>query len=537
MSEMVPFGSWNEAEEQIEWPTDQLPSNWEWSVWDWVFQDRTHSSHKLQTTLYQSTGAFPIIDQGDKQIAGWTDRSDLAYNGRLPVVIFGDHTRKIQLAVKPFVQGADGVKVLAPTECCNAQYLGAMLRAGKIPEKGYSRHFKFIKASRFPIAPLTEQRRIVAKLDALQSRTRLAREALAAIPALLDHYRQSVLAAACSGQLNNQDSCTSSERTMPDGWQLAKLGELSSFITSGSRGWSELVGSTGSIFIRSQDINSDKLELGNTAKVNVPSGAEGERTKVKSGDLLITITGANVGRCAWVDCDIGPAYVSQHVALIRPSQDVLAEWIHTWVTCNAFGRGLLHEAAYGGGKPGLNLSQIRDLAVWIPPLETQRKLISKIQSARRQIAVLESLVASLSISTTHLDQSLLATAFRGELVPQDPTDEPASVLLARIRAARDMHRNDATTQRKTAKIASVASSRRRGEIPPVASSSRRGELTADPYATLLSALRQGGSLASADAQAVTGLDATAVRPLLQRLVAEGAAQVEGQKRGTRYVAT
>ena len=121
----------------------------------------------------------------------------------------------------------------------------------------------------------------------------------------------------------------------------------------------------------------------------------------------------------------------------------------------------------------------------------------------------------------HLDQSLLATAFRGELVPQDPTDQPDSVLPDRIRTTREMNRNDATTRRKAAKRSPVASSRRRGE----------------PFALLLAALRANGSLASSDAQAATGLDAADVRPLLQQLVAEGAAKVEGQKRGSRYVAT
>jgi hypothetical protein len=128
----------------------------------------------------------------------------------------------------------------------------------------------------------------------------------------------------------------------------------------------------------------------------------------------------------------------------------------------------------------------------------------------------------------HFDQSLLATAFRGELVPQDPADEPALVLLDRIRAARAE--------------AGEAPRARRSRAPAAPAPTRAGKSPAayhangDPYAVPLATLRAKGSLASSDAQAATGLDAAGIRPLLQRLVSEGAAKVEGQKRGTRYVA-
>ncbi len=128
-----------------------------------------------------------------------------------------------------------------------------------------------------------------------------------------------------------------------------------------------------------------------------------------------------------------------------------------------------------------------------------------------------------------LDQSLLSTAFRGELVPQDPADEPASALLDRIRDARAQAGDAPRTRRPRAPAAPAPA---RAAEPATAY-----HANGDPYATLLAALRTKGSLASSDAQAATGLDAAGVRPLLQRLVSEGVAKVEGQKRGTRYVAS
>jgi type I restriction enzyme S subunit len=152
------------------------------------------------------------------------------------------------------------------------------------------------------------------------------------------------------------------------------------------------------------------------------------------------------------------------------------------------------------------------------------------------------LIERLGVDCTGHDQSLLATAFRGELVPKDPADEPASVLLDRIRAAR-AQAGDAPRTRKRHSTGMDGMDGMDGMKTPRSVSpshashpSPSKSAVSDAYATLLAALRTQGSLASADIQAATGLDAAAVRPLLQRLVAEGAARVEGQKRGTRYVA-
>ncbi len=154
----------------------------------------------------------------------------------------------------------------------------------------------------------------------------------------------------------------------PATWCVVSCDQISSLITSGSRGWAKYYSDKGAVFIRAQDINTDRLLLNAVARVKPPAGAEGTRTRVKENDILITITGANVTKAAVVNCPIKEGYVSQHVALVRPALTELAHWLHLWTIGPSHGRAQLLEAAYGAGKPGLNLDNVREMVIALPPL-------------------------------------------------------------------------------------------------------------------------------------------------------------------------
>ena len=233
---------------------------------------------------------------------------------------------------------------------------------------------------------------------------------------------------------------------LPNGWCWTSLDVLTEFITSGSRGWAEFYADTGPLFVRAQNINTDKLVLDDVAHVRPPAGSEGIRTKIERGDLLIAITGANVTKAAPVEIDLGEAYVSQHVALARLLAPELLTYIHLWTVSASNGRAQLLEVAYGNGKPGLNLEHLRRLRIAFPPTDEQNTIVASITAAISSMSLIRLSAFDARSDLTQLNQSILAKAFRGELVPQDPNDEPASELLARIRNTRK-----ATVQKQTQK--------------------------------------------------------------------------------------
>jgi len=165
-------------------------------------------------------------------------------------------------------------------------------------------------------------------------------------------------------------------------WRRMNIDELSSFVSSGSRNWKDYASTSGAIFVRSQDIKGDFLDTRTPAFVAPPPQAEGTRTRVRENDILITITGANVGKCARVIACPDEAYVSQHVALVRPNDPAVAPWIHAWMTSEAQGRGALARFCYGD-KPGLNLTQIKAVQLLVPPLKEQARLLALVDVLSR----------------------------------------------------------------------------------------------------------------------------------------------------------
>jgi type I restriction enzyme, S subunit len=417
-----------------------------------------------------------------------------------------------------------------------------------------------LESLQIPLPPEAEQRRIVAKLDALQSRTRLAREALAAIPTLLDHYRQSVLAAAFRGELtagwrlhnradpDEVDAALEGMRLerrkgwyrrgpyippaeplaenapeIPDTWRWATWDLLSSWITYGfTRPMPHT--KSGIPIITAKNVVGGRLDLDEvhlTPESNF--NALSDKDRPEYGDLLMTKDGA-IGRAALVPKDF-KFCINQSVAVIQLRHCTVDREYLLYAAQAPMTQTPILELAKGMAIQHLSITDLAKLAIPIPPLAEQRALVAKLNHALHLIDSVGEVLPQLLRTASHLDQSILATAFRGELVPQDPADEPAAALLDRIRAARAQAGDTPRTRRpRTSPPARAA-----GPTTPYRATA------GDDYATVLTALRTKGSISSADAQVATGLDAAGVRPLLQRLITERAAKVEGQKRGTRYV--
>lgn len=408
----------------------------------------------------------------DKLGRGWV------WEAQIPVCIHQNHVFRGRFAV--------GIQPKFVSYYANEVGQSHFLGGGKQTTNLASISMATLRALPVVVPPSAEQTRIVAKIDALQTRSSSVKEALDAIPPLLEKFRQSVLAAAFRGDLTREwreahpdvepaeklleriraerkrrwvdanpkkayvepePVDTAGLPELPGGWCWARFDELLTYVTSGSRGWGDYYSESGPVFIRAQDIKTDFLDVDGVAHVCLPSTAEGTRTLVQAGDLLVTITGANVTKAAVAPGGLGEAYVSQHVALCRPVLLATSGLLHLWLVSEANGRGQLLKAAYGGGKPGLGLENIRDVMVALPPLAEQTALESKVQ---RIIKVADE--QSMAVTTRRdllatLTQSILSKAFRGELVPQDPNDEPASALLDRIRRERESNSDQAPAKR------------------------------------------------------------------------------------------
>lgn len=192
-------------------------------------------------------------------------------------------------------------------------------------------------------------------------------------------------------------------------WKRTQLGEQTAVVTSGSRGWAEYYSNSGALFVRAQNIKKNgRLMLDSVAYVDLPKNSEGTRTRIERDDLVVVITGAGVTQSARVQQDFDEAYVSQHVALIRLKEPACAPWISLQLLAKASARGKLEAQIYGG-KPALNLTNIRELEISLPPLAEQRRIVAKVDEL---MAVLDALEATLTSARTTAERLLAATIAR-----------------------------------------------------------------------------------------------------------------------------
>ena len=123
---------------------------------------------KIQKTAFGSSGRFPIIDQSQDAIAGWTDDESILVHPTKPLVVFGDHTCALKLIDRPFAQGADGIKILQTVEALDPRFLFRVLRARPLESSGYQRHYSKLKEHQIPLPPLEVQKEIVAEIEGYQ---------------------------------------------------------------------------------------------------------------------------------------------------------------------------------------------------------------------------------------------------------------------------------------------------------------------------------------------------------------------------------
>ena len=123
-------------------------------------KDRTGGQYKVLKRDYLPHGQIPVIDQGQKFIAGYTNNHEAIYKGELPVVLFGDHTLAFKYVDFPFALGADGVKVLSIDRAFVPKFIFYYWISIPIQSRGYSRHFKYLREIELPLIPLSEQHRI-----------------------------------------------------------------------------------------------------------------------------------------------------------------------------------------------------------------------------------------------------------------------------------------------------------------------------------------------------------------------------------------
>ena len=221
---------------------------------------------------------------------------------------------------------------------------------------------------------------------------------------------------------------------LPETWNVLPVRRLSSFITSGPRGWSEFIDDHGDLFIQSGNLGrSLELKLENAHRVRTPVGAETQRTRIKFNDVLICVTGALTGNVAHVAQELPAAYVNQHVALVRPDSKNVAPRFLAYALHSTIGKTQFKLAEYGGTKQGLSLSDVASAQIILPPLSVQSFIVSRLdehshQATMATIAISRQIAASREYRTRLIADVVTGKVDVRHLAPADAEIEPAELL-------------------------------------------------------------------------------------------------------------
>ena len=197
---------------------------------------------------------------------------------------------------------------------------------------------------------------------------------------------------------------------IPKGWEWCRYGNLCEYVTSGSRGWQQYYADRGALFVRAQNIKTDKLNLDDETFVDLPDRAKVARAQIQHSDILITITGSNLAKTALIEDYLEEAFVSQHIALTRLVETRLAKWLHQTFVTEAGPRGQLLGFSRGD-KPGINLPQVRNVLIPLPPLAEQVAIVERVETLMTTCRALEAEIEQSRTHAADLLQAVLKEAF------------------------------------------------------------------------------------------------------------------------------
>ena len=183
---------------------------------------------------------------------------------------------------------------------------------------------------------------------------------------------------------------------IPTEWDEKSAGELSPFVTSGSRGWARYYSNRGSLFVRITNLSREVIypDLTNQKLVDLPrSATEGLRTALQAGDILVSIT-ADIGIIGYVDDQFPtPAYINQHIACVRFPPEKVNSKFASYYLASSGPQKRFAEATDVGAKSGINLNTVRALRLVCPPLPEQQAIANALSDVDQLIASLDQLIA------------------------------------------------------------------------------------------------------------------------------------------------
>ena len=403
---------------------------------------------RIKQRDYLPSGKLAVIDQGQSDIGGYTDDESMCFSGTLPVIIFGDHTRAVKLVNHPFAVGADGIKIFTPASDVLPKYLYYWMKSAPIENRGYGRHYQYLRKLSVPVPSLAKQQTIVDEIEKQFSRLDEAVANLHRVKANLKRYKASVLKAAVEGRLVETEASIAQREgrsyetgeqllqrileerrakwsgrgkykepdvpdpmpVLPKGWTWATLDTVCSKITDGTH-HSPVSFPAGEFkYVTSKNVREFRLDLSDISYV--PAEVHEEiyaRCDVRYRDVLYVKDGASTGLAA-VNTLIEPFSLLSSVGVFRPLDAVDSAYMAAYLNCSHVRDEMLANIA-GVAITRLTLSKLKVSRIAVPPRAEQTRIVAEVD---RHLSIIREVEAEVDANLQRvqaLRQSTLSKAF------------------------------------------------------------------------------------------------------------------------------
>jgi type I restriction enzyme M protein len=322
---------------------------------------------KIQKTAFGVAGRFPIIDQSQDAIAGWTDDETALVRPIKPLVIFGDHTCAVKLVETPFAQGADGIKILQTVDALDPRFLFHVLRARPLGSDGYQRHYSKLKEHYIPLPPLELQKKIVAEIQGYQKVIDGAR-------AVLDNYRPHV-------------------SIHPD-WPMVPICDVAT-VESGYGFPTDQQGRTDEEipFLKVSDMNLPSNETRVVVSNNTVSRETLRALKARAfpaGTVIFPKIGAAIATNKKRILTREATYDNNVMGIVPNPARLVPEYLHTYLLSIDLSRW-----ASDAQPPSMRKTVVEAHQIPCPPLATQQAIVAEIEAEQALVNVNRDLIARM----------------------------------------------------------------------------------------------------------------------------------------------
>ena len=416
-NELVPdlSGIKNKKTEEIGF---DIPSKWQTAHLETISESIASKQYQIAASEFKTEGSFPVVSQSKEYVIGYCDDKTKLYHHDKPVVVFGDHTTIVKYVDFDFVVGADGVKIFEPnTDIITAKFFSYVLdyySTGLEKVGGYSRHYKFVKDKPFPIPPVEEQHRIVAKIEELLpyiDRYAEAYEKLEKFNAKFpEDMKKSILQYAIQGKLVEQrlEEGTAEELyqqiqeekqklikegkikkekplaeitedeipfEIPESWKWCRIGDTCEGFEYGTAKKSKVTGKRA--VLRMGNIQFGKVIYSNL--VYSDDEDDIEKYKLKDGDLLFNRTNSKewVGKTAIYKGEM-PAIYAGYLVRFKPI-DFDSKYLNYVMQTQYYWTFCQRERTDAIGQSNINAQKLKKFVFPLPPVEEQHRIVAKIE--------------------------------------------------------------------------------------------------------------------------------------------------------------